>query len=642
MGKKVLVVDNNSIILEFMKDLLAEEGHEVLTAGDGLSALDILETCVPDVMFVDLIMPNIDGKKLCKIIRDMPKLKDTYVAILSATAAEDEAELKESGADFYIPKGPLREMAQPILSTIEVSEQKTPACLEQSSQGLKGLFPREITKELLSKKRDLEAILESMSEGILELTPEKRIVYANPAALSVIGIPEDKLLGKNLIALFREDDHQRVEGLLKNSAAGAQMTGEQSLLRLNNKILVFTVIPISGKESKYIIVLNDITERKNLEAQLLQGQKMHAIGSLAGGIAHEFNNLLMGIQGHVSMMKLDASSDKFYPDKLAGIEAMIRRGADLTGELLRFAQEGKYEVKPTDVNFLILRSSQMFSRTKKNITISCHYQKDIWAVEVDQGQLEQALLNLFVNAEQAMPKGGELFLQTQNITLDEDAAASLNLNPWRYVKVTVTDTGVGMDEETQKRIFDPFFTTKGLGKAPGLGLASAYGIIKGHNGYIGVYSEKGKGTTFTIFLPASEKKVEREREVPESIVRGTEVVLLVDDEDMIIEAAERMLSFMGYTVLRAKKGEEAISIYEKNADTVKLVLLDMIMPGMGGGETYDRLKAVNPEVKVLLSSGYGIDGLAKELLDRGCKGFMQKPFDMKRLSQKVREVLDQQ
>jgi two-component system cell cycle sensor histidine kinase/response regulator CckA len=386
--------------------------------------------------------------------------------------------------------------------------------------------------------------------------------------------------------------------------------------------------------------LRDITPQKKLEAQLQQMQRMEALGTLGGGVAHDFNNLLMGIQGRTSLMLMD--KDSSHPDfeHLKGIEDYVKSAANLTKQLLGFARGGKYEVKPTDINELVKKSSNMFGRTKKEIKIHGKYQKDVWTIESDQGQIEQVLMNLYVNAWQAMPGGGELYLQTENVSLDEDYIKLFGIEPGRYVKISVTDTGVGMDEATRQRIFEPFFTTKEMGRGTGLGLASVYGIIKNHGGFINVYSEKGEGAAFNIYLPASESEVRGRRpEVSEDVRHGDETVLLVDDEDMIIDVGEQLLQKLGYEVLIARSGKEAIEIYEKDKDKIDIVILDMIMPDMSGGDTFDSLKETNPEIKVLLSTGYSIDGQATEILNRGCNGFIQKPFNMKQLSGKLREIL---
>jgi CheY-like chemotaxis protein len=280
----------------------------------------------------------------------------------------------------------------------------------------------------------------------------------------------------------------------------------------------------------------------------------------------------------------------------------------------------------------------MFSRTKKEITIHPKYEKNIWAVEVDRAQIAQVLMNLYINAWQAMPGGGELFLETKNVELDQDFVKPYDVEPGKYVKISVADTGVGMDKKTRERIFDPFFTTKKMGRGSGLGLASVYGIIKNHGGVINVHSKKSEGTVFTIYLPASEKMIIEEKELTETIKTGTETILLVDDEEMIVDAGKEMLEEIGYRVMTATDGKEAIDAFRKKRGEIDLIILDMVMPGMGGGETYDKLREIDPKIRVLLASGYSMDGQATEILERGCNGFIQKPFNIEEISHKIREV----
>lgn len=397
-------------------------------------------------------------------------------------------------------------------------------------------------------------------------------------------------------------------------------------------------------------IVRDITERKQaeaekkrIEAQLQQAQKMEAIGTLAGGVAHDFNNLLMAIQGNTSLMLQDLDPGNPHCRNLRQIEEQVKNAAHLTRQLLGFAREGRYEVKPADLNELIREGLEMFGRTKKELSIHSKYQENIWAAEVDQVQVEQVLLNIYVNAWQAMPDGGDLYVQTKNVTFNESYARLHGVKPGKYVKVSVTDTGIGMDKSTMQRVFEPFFSTKEMGAGTGLGLASAYGIVKNHGGIILVSSEKGKGSTFEIYLPASEKEIQEKKVLPETqaALVGKETILIVDDQDMIVEVGKQMLDAFGYEVLIANSGTEAIDVYTTNKERIDLVILDMIMPGVSGGQTYDMLKEINPDVKVLLSSGYGIDGQAREILQRGCNGFIQKPYNMNELSKKLRGILDE-
>ncbi|MBN1843931.1 MAG: PAS domain-containing protein [Deltaproteobacteria bacterium] len=421
---------------------------------------------------------------------------------------------------------------------------------------------------------------------------------------------------------------------------------------LDSGITIFCLItanPLEGNEGECLGIVEsfmDVTqfnqakeEKNKLEARLQQIERLEAIGTLAGGMAHDFNNLLMVAQGNVSLMLYDIDSKHPHYESLKDIEKQIKNGATLTRQLLGYARKGKYDVRPINLNEMVEETSDSFGRTRKNTTIHLELAEDLFAVEADQGQIEQVLLNFCVNATDAMPGGGDLTLKTKNASHEDMNDKFYDPKPGNYVLLAVTDTGAGMDKETQERIFDPFFTTKEMRRGTGLGLASAYGIVKGHGGYIEAESEIGYGTTFSIYLPATEKKVEKSVLVDEQITKGTETILLVDDEEMVLNIGVQMLNRFGYTVLDAKGGREAVEIYQANKDKIDMVILDMIMPDIGGGEAYDRIKEINPEVKVLLSSGYSIDSEAKDILARGCDGFIQKPFTMKELSQSVREVL---
>ncbi len=391
-----------------------------------------------------------------------------------------------------------------------------------------------------------------------------------------------------------------------------------------------------------LVTIRNISENKRLEAKFQRAQKMEAIATLAGGIAHDFNNILMAILGRTSIMLMGKIGSHPDFEHLKSIEKHIENAAALTQQLLGFARGGKYEVKPTDLNELIEAQNRMFGQTNKEITIREKYEKDIWPIEADQGQINQVLMNLYINAWQAMPGGGDLHTRTENVLIDEDDGKTYQIEPGRYVKISVTDTGIGMDSSVKEKIFDPFFTTKEMGMGTGLGLASAYGIIKNHGGCINVYSEKGHGSTFNIYLPAMEAEViaqPEESEMVKDIVKGNETILLVDDEDMIVEIVGDCLEQLGYKILAARSGREAVDTYRNHMEQIDLVILDMIMPGMSGGDTYDRLKEINPAIKTLLASGYSLNGQAAEILNRGCNGFIQKPANLQELSKKLREIL---
>ncbi len=512
----------------------------------------------------------------------------------------------------------------------------------------------ETTLEITERRRAEEALRESeekyrnlverANDGIA-IIQDTLIKYINPRLSEICGYTFDEVAGKPFSVFIYPDEIPKVVDHYQRRLAGEEIpsiyetalrhrNGSKIDIEINTRVITYQEKPTG------FVIVRDLTERKHLETQLQQARKMEAIGTLAGGIAHDFNNLLMGILGSTSLMLFNIESNHPHYEGLKNIEQHVQSGADLTKQLLGFARGGRYEVKSIDLNKLIKKTSEMFGRTKKEIRIYTKYQKNIWPVEADQSQIEQVILNLYVNAWQAMPGGGDLYLQSENVSLDEGHVKPLNIGPGRYVKLSITDTGTGMDEATRQRIFDPFFTTKEMGRGTGLGLASVYGIIKNHGGIIDVNSKKGEGATFTIYMPASDKEIIEEKRVSNETLKGTETVLLVDDEDRIVDIGKKILKIMGYKVLIARSGKEAIALYKENQARIDIVVLDMIMPEIGGGEAYDRLKEINPHVRVLLSSGYSINGEATEILERGCNGFVQKPFSMKELSRRIREILD--
>ncbi len=386
-------------------------------------------------------------------------------------------------------------------------------------------------------------------------------------------------------------------------------------------------------------IATDITDLKRMENELKQAHKMEAIGTLAGGIAHNFNNLLMGILGRASLMSLEVDGSEPLNEHIQAIHDYTKSAVDMTNQLLGFVRGGKYEVKPIELNQLVTDSANMFGRTRKEIRIHIKAAPDLIVVEADRSQIEQVLLNLYVNAWQAMPTGGELSLAISAVRMNEKLCSAHNLEVGRFAKISVTDTGIGMNRETRQRIFDPFFTTKDKSAGTGLGLASAYGIIKNHGGIISVDSRINEGTTFNIYIPLSDKQLASTHTAPQKITQGSATILLIDDEQMILDVSGAMLIKLGYSVLKAESGLRAIEIVQDKGTAIDLIILDMIMPEMDGGLTFDHIRRVRPEIPVILSSGYTLDGQAAEIMARGCNGFIQKPFTVQNLSQKIQEII---
>jgi len=631
----ILIIDDDENAIKLLKVMLKSENYNLISALRGEEGLKIVADTLPDLILLDVLMPEMDGFEVCRRLKQEQKTRIIPVVMITALK-EKEYCLKalEEGADDFLSK--------PVDKTELLARIKSL------------LRIRTYHNALQESEERYRNILDNIQESYFEMNLAGDFTFFNDSLIEIIGYPRDELMGMNNREYTSEETAKEMHTIFNQvyrTGEPAEINDYEILIKGGEtRTLELSTLLMKDQDDRPVGfrgIARDVTERlkaekerKQLEAQLQQAQKMETIGTLAGGIAHDFNNLLQGIQGRASLMLMDTASSHPHFEHLNGIVDYVEGGANLTRQLLGFARSGKYEVKTTDLNELIKNQNKMFGRTKKEITIRGKYEENLWSTEVDRSQIEQVLMNLYVNAVQAMSGGGDLYVHTENIIIDENYIKPFMIKPGKYIKTSVTDTGVGMDKETQQRIFDPFFTTKEMGRGTGLGLASVYGIVKNHDGFINVYSEKGEGTTFNFYLPTSKGEIVDDKELAEDILKGSETVLLVDDEDMIIDVGKPILEQMGYNVLTATGGKEALDIYEKNKQEIGIVVLDMIMPGMGGGDTYDRLKELNPDIKVLLSSGYSINGQATKILERGCDGFIQKPFNVMGLSQKIRGILD--
>ena len=384
-------------------------------------------------------------------------------------------------------------------------------------------------------------------------------------------------------------------------------------------------------------VLKDLQEKDD---QLLHAQKMESLGSLAGGIAHDFNNLLMGIQGHISLLIAHCDSTKSEFGHLLSVENLVESGGRLTRQLLGYARQGQYDVQLLNFHDLIHTIVDTFSRTRKEVSVKTNLTPETLIINADQGQIEQVLFNLFINAADAMPSGGTLTITSKQIPYENIKDKLIEGIQGNYIHLAVTDTGTGIPDQILPHIFEPFFTTKDMSRGTGLGLASTFGIIAAYGGHIDVESEMGKGSTFHIYVPASEETPAisgRSSAFSNRTPGGT--ILLVDDDESIRETGKELLEARGFTVLTARDGFHALEVYQEQGDGIDLVVLDMIMPRLGGSETFDKLREINPDIKVLLSTGYSIEGQANDIVDRGCAGFIQKPFNMADLTKKIMEII---
>ncbi len=492
-------------------------------------------------------------------------------------------------------------------------------------------------------------LVEKSQSIIMGLDLDGNITFINRFAEQFFGYSRQEIIGKNVVGTIvpltknTERNFKLLFGDINRDPEKFTSNEDENICRDGRRVwIAWTTAAVRDPNGEIIEVLcigNDITERKRLETQLIQAQKLEAVGTLAGGLAHDFNNLLMAIQGNASLMLLDMGPDHPHFERLKQIEENVQSAVSLTSQLLAFARKGRYELKTVNINDLLDKTAGMFWRTRKEITIEKRFSADLWAADVNPGQIEQAVMSLYLNASQAMPGGGALYLETSNLSLSETNAKSHNLEPGRYVKVSITDTGMGMDEQTRRRVFEPFFTTKGMGRGTGLGLAIVYGIILSHGGIINVHSEPGQGTTFNIYLPSSDKAVAVPKPATPELVTGRETILLVDDEEMILDLNRELFEKLGYRIFTASSGSEAVKIYTEKKNEIDLIIMDMIMPQMHGLELYEKFKSMNPAVKVILSSGYSLNGQARKIMDKGCDGFIQKPFRLSEISRKVREVI---
>jgi PAS domain S-box-containing protein len=640
---KILIVDDEPRICSSLESLLKSKNYEVITTDCGGNATTILANLTFDVAIVDVHLPDMAGTQLMGHVRT--NHPDTIIILITGDADVNSAlAALRNGAYDYIKK-PFE--ADELLNTVEnaLSQKK----LKQEKE--------QINQQLNRSEEKYRYLVQNSPDIIYSLDANGHFTFLSEAVKHTLGFSADALAGEHYSAIIATENIDKAKAYFserrfrRGASAGIELLARKNVPPKENakasrtlpvELKSITVYEKSenGKE-KFVGthgVIRDISDRIRLQDQLRNAERMESLGTLAGGIAHDFNNLLMGIQGRTTLVSMDLDGNSPHLEHLQAIDEYIQSAKELTNQLLGFARRGKYEVQPTDINELILKSVRMFGRTKKEIIIETKFQEDNTVVDVDRGQIEQVLLNLYVNAWQAMPEGGKLYLETKRVEVKEPTSKRFRLAPGNYVQVLVKDTGIGMNQQTLLQIFDPFFTTKEKNRGTGLGLASAYGIIKNHGGYIYADSRIGCGATFTLLLPVSEKRAVTDVRAEKKVHTGSETILLVDDEELVLHTGKALLEKLGYHIIDALDGNQAVDIVRQLGSTIDLVILDMIMPGTDGGKVFDCIRKMNPEIPVLLSSGYAVNGQADKILNKGCKGFIQKPFTVSQISEKIREI----
>jgi len=496
----------------------------------------------------------------------------------------------------------------------------------------------------------VNAFLDVEIVGIIVLSEDGVCELFNRGAEIITGYERDEIIGKELpLEVFSGKGSARVADAIRRRDSINNLELKVQRKDRSEKDIILSMSPFRSSVSDYVgyvIFLIDNTEKRYLQNLLLHSQKMEIVGEMAGGLAHDFNNLLEGILGYTSFaMQHVAEKDRVY-SYLQIISQSAKKAADLSDRLLTFSKDQETEFTPVNVNSLLKSVVKLLERSiDKKISIELQLNRELKGVLGASGQLEQAFLNVCLNARDAMPKGGKLMITSENVQLDESyPRLSLKMKQGEYVKVSIADTGVGMDKETMERIFEPFFTTKRRSEGTGLGLSMVYGIIDRHDGFINVYSEPYKGTVFNIYLPASGERVPEERVVEKAgeVPMGDgEVILFIDDEPIVRDLGRDMLRKLGYEVLIAGGAEEGMRIFNDRMNDLDLVILDVIMPGASGQKHYWKMKKLRPDVTILLSSGYNKGFLEESLATGADVNFIQKPYSMEELAKKVRELLDE-
>jgi two-component system NtrC family sensor kinase len=482
-------------------------------------------------------------------------------------------------------------------------------------------------------------------DGAYWMDTDNRLVYVNSAACKALGYERDELIGKTVYDVNPDMTPERVKKFWEGFREGGSVIGEAVQRRKDGTEfpveITTTYVRFGGHEFACGFA-RDISEKRKLEAQLRQAQKMEAIGTLAGGVAHDFNNILTVIMGLGNLIQMSLNPDDRNKPYIDQIVLSSERAADLTQSLLAFSRKQRITLEPHKVNAVVADTAKLLKRLlTEDITLKVDLTDDHAIAMLDVSQVDQVLMNLATNARDAMPNGGLLTIKTDVATLDETFKKIHGFGrPGTYAQLSVSDTGIGMDEKTMARIFDPFFTTKEIGKGTGLGLASVYGIVKQHEGYITVRSGLLEGTTFDTYLPLVDETVQQPAAASPSLQNGSETILVLEDDRDVRNMMAKIFSDQGYTTLEAANGYDAIRVFEEHKEKIRLVILDVVMPGKNGREVFDEITRIDPQVKAIFMSGYTGDIVVDKGVEKDSVDFLQKPLSVAKLLAKVREVLD--
>jgi len=669
--KKIFIVDDNRHMIMYVERKLREAGLEVLTALSGIQAVNALKDCTPDIIFIDYFLPNFNGDKLCRIVRDMKHLQNTYLVVMSAAATELQLDLPKIGANALIAKGTFQETVQYFFSAIadaEVPHQETKI---HGIMGIDTVHPRQMTIELLQKNRHLQTMLDSISEGIIEIYCGQ-IVYVNPAAVAILGMPQEQLLAAYPPALFDESERSKVESVMRSGSNDIAIINFKVPMQPEEKILSVKNLPFEGDPYTVILLTNDITERVRTEktlqdyqnhleelvqkrtadlklamVKLQQAEKMEAIGLLAGGVAHDLNNILAGLVGYPELLLFRIPEESPLRDIVLTINESGKKAAAVVEDLLTMARRGVITEEVINLNTVISEyfKSPEFEKLQSfhpHVDIESNLQDNLLNIIGSPVHLSKCVMNLVSNAVEAMPDGGKIMISTQTRYVDKPIIAYERIEEGDYVVFTVSDTGVGISSEDIKKIFEPFYTKKVMGRSgTGLGMSVVWTTLKDYKGCIDIQSALGKGTTFILYFPVTRRDLIKKRSaVPVEEYKGHgESILIVDDVQEQLDVANMILTTLGYSVSTVSCGEEAVEHIKNNA--VDLVVLDMVMsPGMDGLETYRRILELHPHQKAIISSGYSETEDITKCLELGAGQYIKKPYTLENFGIAVRHEID--